>query len=174
MKTPSLTRIATLLTFSCLVSLSLMYSPNAEAKDLTNRLGIGYSNQFSTDLPSIAARYYPSQDIAISGALGLYTGTANSKFGFMAKVHRVVFPEDNMNFYMGAGAGLLSNKVTANNTNESGFELLGFAGAEFFFTGLDSLGFSFEAGVGIVSVSSGVTFRTIGDSPFKANVIFYF
>lgn len=153
--------------------LLLLLSSTAMAKDLTNRLGIGYANQFSTDLPAIAAKYYPSQELALTGALGINTGPSDSKFGFMVKVQRVVFPEDNMNFYMGAGAGLLSNKV-GNSTNESGFELLGFAGGEFFFTGLDSLGFSFEAGVGILSVTSGVTFRTVGDSPFKASVIFYF
>jgi hypothetical protein len=73
---------------------------------------------------------------------------------------------------MGAGAGLLSTKV--DTRNESGFELMGFAGAEFFLTGLDSLGISFETGVGITSVSSGVTFRTIGDHPLRAGIIFYF
>lgn len=149
----------------------------AQAKDLTNRLGIGYSNQFSVDLPSIAAHYYPSPDLGLSAAMGLLTGNNNSKFGLLLKVKRIIFPEDNMNFYMGAGAGLLSNKNTTAGTtssNESGFELMGFAGGEFFLPGLDSLGFSFEAGVGIVSVSSGVTFRTIGDSPFKAGVVFYF
>ncbi len=145
----------------------------AQAKDLTNRLGIGYSNQFSNEVPSIAAKYYPSSEIGLTAALGLDTGPTNNKFGFMAKVHRVIFPEDNMNFYMGAGAGLLSNKVSG-GTNESGFELMGFVGAEFFLTGLESLGFSFEAGVGVVSVTSGVTFRTIGDNPFKACVVFYF
>lgn len=149
-----------------------LFTSSSWAKDLTNRMGIGYSNQFSVDLPCITAKYYPSQDLGISAALGINTGTKDSKFGFLAKVHRTVFPEENMNFYMGAGAGLLSNKV--DSKNESGFELMGFAGGEFFFTGLESLGLSFEAGVGVVSVTSGVTFRTIGDSPIKGAVIFYF
>lgn len=147
-------------------------STHVFAKDLQNRLGIGYSNQFSADLPSLTAKYYPSNELGLSAALGVNTGPKDSKFGLLFKVHRVIFPEDNMNFYMGAGAGLLSTKV--DTKNESGFELMGFAGAEFFLTGLDSLGISFEAGVGITSVSSGVTFRTVGDHPLRAGIVFYF
>lgn len=153
------------------ISTSLLTTVS-HAKDLTNRLGIGYKDQFSVDLPALAAQYYPNPDLGLSVALGLNSGPSTSKFGLMFKVQRIVFPEENMNFYMGAGAGLLSNKV--NNTNESGFELMGFSGVEFFMPGLESLSFSFEAGVGIVSVSSGVTFRTIGDSPLRAGMLFYF
>lgn len=147
-------------------------APQALSKELTSRLGVGYKNQFSVDLPSLAAQYYPNNEIGLSGTLGLATGNDNSKFGLMFRIHRIVFPEERMNFYMGAGAGLLSSKV--GTTNDSGFELQGFVGGEFFLPGLDSLGISFEAGVGIVSVSSGVTFRTMGDSPLRAGMIFYF
>jgi hypothetical protein len=153
--------------------LILILSPMSSwSKDLTNRLGIGYSDQFSTELPSLTAKYYPSSEMGLSAALGVNTGPQNSKFGLLFKVQRIIFPEDNLHFYMGAGAGLLSTKV--DTRNESGFELMGFAGAEFFLTGLDSLGISFETGVGITSVSSGVTFRTIGDHPLRAGIIFYF
>lgn len=155
------------------VFLILFVLPNfAWSKDLANRLGLGYSDQFSTDLPSLTAKYFPSNELGLSAAMGINTGPGNSKFGLLFKVQRVIFPEDNLNFYMGAGAGLLSTKV--DTKNESGFELMGFAGAEFFLTGMDSLGISFEAGVGITSVSSGVTFRTIGDHPLRAGLIFYF
>lgn len=156
-----------------LFAICLFLLPNTVlSKDLSNRLGIGYSNQFSTELPSLLASYHPSAEMGLSAAIGVNTGPQNSKFGLLFKVQRVVFPEDNMNFYMGAGAGLLSTKV--DTRNESGFELMGFAGAEFFLMGLDSLGVSFEAGVGITSVSSGVTFRTIGDHPLRAGIVFYF
>ena len=154
----------------------LFFSPVAEAKDLTNRLGIGYKNQFSVDLPGIAAQYYPSPELGLAAVLGVDTESDHSKFGFMAKIMKVVFQEDNLNFYMGAGAGLLSEEVTVagTSTNESGFELMGMVGCEFFLPGLESLGFSFEAGAGITSVSSGVRFRTFGDSPLRAGMTFYF
>jgi len=146
--------------------------PQASAKDLTNRLGIGYKNQFSTDLPGIALQYYPGTDLGLSATLGVDTEKNNSKFGFMVKLLRIIFQEDNLNFYMGAGAGILSQEL--NNTNESGFELMGFGGAEFFFAGLENLGFSFEAGTAITSISSGVRFRTFGDHPLRAGITFYF
>ena len=153
---------------------TLMISASGEAKDMTNRLGVGYKNQFAVDLPGgVAAQYYPSADIGFSAALGVDTQQNMSKFGFMGKVYRIIFTEENMNFYMGAGAGLISNQTTAANT-DSGFELNGFVGGEFFIHGLDSLGFTFEGGVGISSLSSGVRFRTFGDSPLRGGMIFYF
>ena len=95
----------------------------------------------------------------------------------MAKVFRIVFTEDNMNFYMGAGAGIISREQQNDNgdfDNESGFEVSGYVGGEWFFSGLESLGFSIEAGIGVTSIDSEVRFRTIGDSPVKAGITFYF
>lgn len=155
-----------------LVLMGLSFS--AQAKDLANRLGVGYADQVGVDggLPSLAVRYYPSTELGVMATLGVDTQKDASKFAFNAKVFRVIFLEDNLNFYMGAGAGIVSREKAGKN--DSGFEVNGFGGAEFFFTGLDNLGFSFEAGIGVTSISSEVRFRTIGDSPFKAGVIFYF
>ncbi len=161
-----------LIAFGFIAGALLLAAPRASAKELTNRLGIGYKNQFSTDLPSLAVQYYPINDLGLSAALGVDTQQGASKFGFQVKVYRIIFSEDNLNFYMGAGAGIVSQEN--NGTSQSGFELSGVGGAEFFLTGLDNLGFSFEAGAGITSLSSGVRFRTIGDSPLRAGVIFYF
>ena len=80
--------------------------------------------------------------------------------------------EEHMNFYMGSGAGIISKETAGQSA--SGFELTGFIGGEFFIMGLDSLVFSFETGVGITSISNGVRFRTFGDSPMRAGMIFYF
>jgi hypothetical protein len=154
------------------VSSLMITAPNAEAKDLSNRLGIGYKNQFGIDLPGIALQYYPGPQLAVSAVVGVDTEENNSKFGAMVKLHRVVFQEDNLNFYLGAGAGLLSNEIAGKN--ESGFELLAFGGVEFFFAGLENLGFSMEFGPAITSLSSNVRFRTFGDSPLRAGITFYF
>ena len=75
---------------------------------------------------------------------------------------------------MGGQLGLVSVEDNVSGDTESGFELGGFAGAEFFFTGLDSLGFSFEAGVGVSTLTSDVRFRTVADSPLRAGITFYF
>lgn len=156
-----------------------LFSLPAFSKDLGNRLGIGYKDQFSNDVPGIAVQYYPSREFGLAAVLGLDTQENASRFGLMLKAMRVVFEEDNLNFYMGGGAGLISTESTSitsptTTTNESGFELNGFAGVEFFFAGLESLGFSLETGVGISSIESQTRFRTIGDSPLRAGATFYF
>ena len=97
-----------------------LISATAFAKDLGNRLGLGYKDQFSNDVPGIAVQYYPDREFGLAAVLGLDTAQNNSKFGLMLKAMRVVFEEDNMNFYMGGGAGLISTETSANN-NESGF-----------------------------------------------------
>lgn len=155
-----------------IVLFTSIFTVTSFAKELPERLGVGYSNQFSEDMPSLAMRYYPDPKLGVGLALGIDTDDGNSKFGFMARLYRIIFPEDNMNFYMGTGAGIIS--LEENNRSDSGFELSGFCGGEFFFTGLENLGFSFEAGVGVTSIDSQVRFRTIGDHPLKAGVIFYF
>lgn len=155
-----------------LLSLFFLGAISSQAKDLTNRLGVGYSDNFHVTLPSLAVRYYPNPQLGVSASLGVDTKENDSKFGFMARIYRIIFMEDNLNFYMGAGAGLISQETQA--SNNSGFELAGFAGAEFFFTGLDSLGFTFEMGVAVSSVASETRFRTFGDHPIKGGIIFYF
>lgn len=151
-----------------------LVTTTANAKDLATRLGIGYSNQFglTEDLPSLAVRYYPNGEYGIGAALGVDTEEDNSRFGFLVKIYKLVFKEDNLNFYTGAGGGLVSREQT--NQNDSGFDLSGFVGAEFFLPGLENLGFSFEAGVGVTSIDNEVRFRTIGDHPLRAGIIFYF
>ena len=155
-----------------ILALGLLLGASAQAKELTNRLGVGYTDQFGSSLPSLAVRYYPNAKLGLSASLGVDTQKDNSRFGFMARLHRVIFPEDNLNFYMGAGAGILS--VETAGKNESGFELSGFFGAEFFLYGLESLAFIFEGGVGVTSISSEVRFRTLGDHPVRAGMAFYF
>jgi hypothetical protein len=156
-----------LLFFACL-------SSAAQAKDLAHRLGVGYTNQFGLDqdLPSIALRYFPNQEYGLAGAIGVDTTKGNSRFGAQAKIIKLIFKEDNLNFYTGAAAGIVSREKDS-KTN-SGFDLSGFVGTEFFFSGLENLGFCMEAGVGVTSVSSEVRFRTIGDHPLRAGIFFYF
>lgn len=140
----------------------------AEAKDLSNRLGIGYRNQTNSDLHGLTMQYWPGSDLGLSATMAIDTQTNNSKFGAMLRLYRVIFPEDNLNFYLGAGAGLLSLETAG--SNQSGFELQGFAGTEISFAGLENVGFSFEAGTAVISLSSGSRFRTFGG----VGAIFYF
>ena len=155
-----------------LVLVLSFFTPNAQAKELANRLGVGYKNQFSFDMPAIALQYYPGSDLGLAAVVGVDTQQGASRFGAMLKLNRIIFSEDNLNFYMGIGAGLISQETAG--VNSSGFQLMAYGGAEYFFSGLDNLGFSFEFGPSVTSLSSQVRFRTFGDSPLRAGITFYF
>ena len=163
--------ISPLMSFICLLVVTLVFA-QASAKELTNRLGVGYKNSYvSYSLPSVAAVYYPSPNIGVVGALGVDTEDQYSKFAFLGGVRRIIFKEDNMNFFAGGNVALV-NQETA-GSKDSGFELAALVGGEFFIKGLDSLGFTFESGMGITNVKK-TRFRTMGDSFLNAGMIFYF
>lgn len=155
----------------CGLTLILLLSQNLFAKEMSSRLGVGFRNAYSIEVPSIAAIYYPSADIGFVGSIGIDTMDQNSKSAFGVGLRKIIFKEDNMNFFMGGNFTLLSSETAG--TTDSGYELAGVVGGEFFLNGLDSLGFNFETGVGMSNVKK-VRFRTIGDDPFRAGMIFYF
>ena len=150
----------------------------AQAVNLSNRLGVGYSNQWAVDLPALTARYYPTANTGVSLALGMNTETNHSRLGVLAKVYHLIFTEEHLNFYGGGGVGLVSSENLpegeTKSENQSGVEVIGVLGTEFFFTGLESLGFIVEVGIAIRSDSRGTLFRTMGDHPLRGGIIFYF
>lgn len=149
----------------------LFLSPVAQAKELLHRLGVGFKDNTSVSIPSLALSYFPSSDFAMTGGLGLDTKKDNSKFQTHVGVRRIVFKEENMNFFFGGQVGLITDEVAGDKN--SGYEIDALIGGEFFLSGLDSLGFTFEAGMGVASVKD-VRFRTIGNDPFRAGIVFYF
>lgn len=160
-----------------LFGLLLSWAVPASAVELTNRLGLGFSQQMgAVDLPMITAHYYPNPRYAVSAALGVDTKKDDSKFGALVKLRRMIFMENQMNFYMGAATGFSSHEeqVGVVFENRSNFEFSAILGGEFFFTGLDSLAFTFETGIGIITGDGGSRFRTVGDDMFSAGIIFYF
>jgi hypothetical protein len=154
-----------------ILTLLFMSSLSVEAKELTNRLGIGVKSHEIVNLSELAFSYHPARDIAVVGGLGVDTKKDESKMAVNVGIRRLVFKEENMNFYMGGNIGYVSSELAS--SKDSGFELNGVFGGEFFLHGLDSLAFMFEGGAGVLSGSS-VRFRTIADNPFRAGIIFYF
>ena len=118
-------------------------------------------------------QYYPNPKVGLSLALGVDTLENASQFGLLLKFYRIVFTEKNLNFYMGGGVGLATMERD-NDDSSTGVEFMGYIGAEYFLPGLESLGFSFEAGFGVVAEGDGARFRTLGYHPLLAGIIFYF
>lgn len=159
--------IRALLCVACL----LFSAASVEAKELASRLGVGFRNSYAFDLPSLSAHYYPNSEYGLIGALGIDTEDQNSRFVFSGGVRKIVFTEENLNFFMGGVLSVISVE-TAGET-DSGFELGALVGSEFFLQGLENLGFNLETGLAVTNVKK-VRFRTMGDSFLRAGIVFYF
>lgn len=141
-------------------------------KDLNHRLGIGLKNNTSVSLPSVAGVYYPISDIALTAGLGIDTLKNNSRFQIHAGIRKIIFTEANLNFYAGGQVGLVNFENPVDG-KQGGIEILSVFGVEFFLPGLENLGFTFEAGLGLASLAD-FQARTIADGPTRAGIIFYF
>ena len=153
------------------IVLILFFSQLILAKDLASRLGVGIKNNTSEDIPAVSVVYYPNHDFGITGGIGIDTKKEQSRFVVNGGVRKILFKENQLNFYFGGQLGMVNYE--GNGEKQNGFELNALFGAEFFLTGLESLGFSFEGGAGISSLKD-VRFRTIADSPVRAGITFYF
>lgn len=155
----------------CLFACCVLIPFHGNTKDMPNRLGIGIKNNSTYNIPSIGVIYYPNRDVALTGGIGIDTKKDYSKSIFDVGARRILFREDNMNFFFGGQLGIITNEEAGDKA--SGFELAALFGGEFFFAGLENLGFSFAGGAG-VSTLRNTRFRTMADSPIQAGITFYF
>lgn len=140
----------------------------AHAKEMQGRLGLGYNNEFSNGVPGVSIKYGMTRDIAIEGVAGLAT-TSPTNTVAAVKLFKNLFYETNLNFYFMLGGGIL------NANGNSGAEFLGGFGAEFFFPGIESLGFAVETGGRFENVTTGsFVLKTLGASFLDAGIHFYF
>ncbi len=141
--------------------------------DLRSRLGVGATNQLANGLPAVSLKIQQTKTFAFGGVLGFKSNQDNTLYGAGVKFYRIIFDEPQLNFYM---AGLLATQTYLDGDKaKSGYQADGTMGTEFHFTGLESLGFSFEFGVSVRNTEpeGGTTFQTLGDQFVKAAVHFY-
>ena len=158
--------------FICILTIVAIFPLAGFAKDMTYRLGVGFKNNSAEDMPSIAGVYFQSKDVAYTGSVGFDSREHYSKTSLNVGLRKIIFFEPNLNAYVGGQVGLLNYETPAIG-KKSGAELMALAGVEFFFNGLENLGFSAETGLSL-STADGPRFRTLADSPFRAGVTFYF
>lgn len=158
--------------FSLIFAMILMASTLAFAKPMPQRLGVGVKDNTSQSIPSLTALYNVNNDFAFFGGFGFDTKKDYSTMEINAGVRHIIFHESNLHFYT-AGQFAIVNLEDPINGKQNGFEVNALLGAEFFFAGLENIGFSFEGGVGLSSYKE-TRVRTIGDHPLKAGILFYF
>ena len=151
---------------------ALLISSVTFSKEMSQRLGVGIKNNTSQSLPSLAAVYHVSGNLAMTGGFGVDTQKDYSALQMQVGVRHVIFHETNLHFYAGGQIGLVSFEEPIDGKN-SGFEADVLMGAEFFFAGLENLGFTVEGGLGLSSIKN-TRVRTIANDPVKAGIIFYF
>lgn len=153
------------------VLLSLLcFTQVSQAFDKMHRLGLGMSNQLKNDFPALSFKTQKNRSFAFGGLAGLSTDKNVGGYGVGLKVYRNIFDEPQLNFYFAGMGALLSNKI--NQTSYSGFQFDLSLGSEFHFTGLNSIGFSFEFGVS-ASKTKEFVFQTLGNNFVVSAVHFY-
>lgn len=148
----------------------LFFVSGAHALEKTNRLGVGMTNQLKNEFPALSFKIQKSRSFAYGGMVGLSSSDKEGGYGTGIKLYRNIFDEPQLNFYMAGAAALLSNKI--DGTSHSGFQFDLSFGSEFHFTGLNSLGFSFEFGVS-ANKKKDFVFETLGNNFLVAGIHFY-
>ena len=132
-----------------LLALLVTTLPTVEAKDLRSRFGLGFHQQIGAPLPisALSVRYglptgKPTSNIQLEADVGV-AATASAPVDLYAggRVLYSFVAEDNMNFYLAAGAGY------AMQAGSGLVRVQPAIGAEFFLFGLENLGLSLEWGV---------------------------
>ncbi len=145
------------------------------AADLRGRMGVGFTNQLANELPAISLKIQQSKTFAIGGLVGFKSAEDNTLYGAGLKFYRIIFDEPQLNFYL-AGLVATQNYVDpADDKTKSGYQVDGTFGTEFHFSGIESIGFSFEFGISARNTDpkGGSSIETLGDNFLKAAVHFY-
>lgn len=151
------------------VSLSLL-SFNAFSFDKIGRLGVGITNELANNTPAISFKIQKNRAMALGGIVNFNSNSTDGGYGAGLKFYKNIFDEPQLNFYFLGMAALLNKKE--NSVSYSGFQFnLGF-GSEFHFTGLNSVGFSFEMGVTASKVNN-FSFKTMGNNFIVSGIHFY-
>lgn len=155
-----------------ILSLSLlMLSVSSFSIERTGRLGVGMSNQLKNSLPALSVKIQKSKGTAFGALLALDTDSKTGGWGAGIKLYRNIFDEPQLNFYGALMAGIMSQKQGIADS-KTGFQIDATLGSEFSFSGLSSIGFSFEFGFSFNKVDD-FKVQTVGDSFIVAAAHFY-
>ncbi|MBZ0270521.1 porin family protein [bacterium] len=175
--------------------LVLALASGAGAKDLTNRISVGYNNQINFGYiggpnaaladafftqQAISSRYWINDLLGVEPMFGYFTAKNDDVGGWAlqiaAKVVYNLIMEENMNFYGGGGLGIIPMSIDygRKEVDETGFLLMGFAGMEFFLEGLPNLAFDVEFGLQYIDIDTYAQISTFGGGFGVMGIRYYF
>src|SRR5690554_1740141 len=135
--------------FALLLAHILSGASNANAMNLTGRLGLGATNQIVTGMDALSFKLQRSSSSAFGALVGLDTSSDSSNYALGVKGYNIIYDEPQLNFYS-ALSGIVFTYQDLKDDTKSGHQIEASLGAEFSFQGLESLGFSFEFGLGLI------------------------
>lgn len=139
---------------------------------MVGRLGIGMTDHIVSGMEAISMKLQRNRSTALGGHFGLDSSSDGVLYAMGLKTYRYIYEEPQLNFYSALGVGIFSYKNTSDNI-EQGFQIDGTFGTEFSFQGLESVGFSFEFGVGLHQYNQQTQFKTVGYNALISAVHFY-
>ena len=151
----------------CLITAIPTYAMN-----LMGRLGVGMSEHSASGQQSISIKLQRSRSTALGGYFGFNSVAGKSNYNVGAKLYRIIYDEPALNFYSMAALGLFTMQNESDDT-QSGYEFATGFGTEFVLQGIESLGFSFEFGLGYNNANGDTNFGTHGHNILKAAIHFY-
>lgn len=138
--------------------------------DHLQRPGVGMSNQLINNMPAISIKLQKSKTFAFGALINLGTNDTRGGYGAGLKIYRIIFAEPNLSFYGSTLVALINRKTAAND--DTGFQIDCTLGSEFHFSGLESIGFSFEFGISINKLGD-FNIETTGQHIVSAGIHFY-
>lgn len=155
-----------------LMALFISFTSYSHALSLMGRLGIGTTNQFVNNMQSISLKVQRSRSIALSAMIGLDANSDATNYALGGKIFKIIYDEPQLNFYSTAMLGIFSYQNSSNAT-QNGHQIDVGLGTEFSFQGLESIGLSFEMGLGYSSYNDKNYFKTFGYNVITSAVHFY-
>jgi hypothetical protein len=164
----------------------------AYGKPLAGRIGVGFNTQLATvfsgpgsiattTTQALSGKYWFTNDVGVQVLVGFNTWRldrqTNYDVGTGAKFLYNLIQEENLNFFLDAGAGLLfvgHEDDSGRLKNDLGFSVLTGIGIEWFFQGLPNLGFDAEVGVQYSYVGEYTRIGSFGDAFGTFGVHYYF
>ncbi len=156
-----------------LVSLITCLIEMANASSLVGRLGVGSTNHLVTGQSALSVKIQKSRSSALGGHFSLDSSDDGIFYALGLKAYRYIYEEPQLNFYSALSGTYLTFKDEESDDSMSGYQIDGTLGTEFSFQGLESVGFSFEFGVGLSDYQNETRFQTIGHSIISSAVHFY-
>ncbi len=142
--------------------------------NLVGRLGIGYSDQVVTGIDTLSIKLQRNRATAFGALLGVDSSSDASNYAMGLKAYRVIYDEPQLNFYS-AFTGIFFTYQDPDDIDETknGYQIEGSFGTEFSFQGLESIGFSFEFGLGMNKYNGGTNVKTVGHGVLASAIHFY-